>query len=71
MISSSYLLGIVGAILGVNFKVFTLRKQKADGQKCWFPLRSWRCCEEDCCTHLIYKAPSNGHRVILTHVQRL
>lgn len=25
-----YLLGVVGAILGVDFKVFTLRKHKSD-----------------------------------------
>lgn len=67
-ISSCCLLGIIGAVLRVDFKVFTLGEHR---QATSVVFISWYRSQEDSSTHLIYKAPRNGHRVILTHVQWL
>ena len=67
--ASNYLLGIVGAILGVYFKVFTLRKYRQTRvyfvdhlTSLSFDVR-WTFP-----SHLIHKASSNGHGVVPTHV---
>lgn len=65
----NYLLGIVGAILSVYFKVFTLRKYRQTRVYFVDHLTSLSFnMRQTFSSHLIHKASSNGHGVVLTHV---
>lgn len=68
----SYSLGIVGAILGVDFKVFALVKHRPV-VNITYVLGELISLElvQDCCAYLIYKTLSDSHGIIFTHVQRL
>lgn len=64
---TKYILGIVGAILCVYLKVFTLEK-KTDKTGLIDMIRYYRQSAGKYSTHLIHKTLSNGHWVIVAHV---